>query len=193
MKKLKVLFAAIICFSCVYAVHAKSECKMASISNDDVKIIGKSTNNDKYWYGRYVYAKFDSNGNPITDSYKYIYPKNDCSYEIRFAYSENTNCKFPVYIYLNEINEKGVVKSELIGSINRNIKSSVKFKSDGVDIFTPDRYVHVHIDGMIILYETKNGSYANCINKIFNPTEAASVIYKVRYDVLIDKLKKVIK
>lgn len=192
MKILKVLYATIICIFCVHVIYAENSQQAAS-SDNNVKIIGNSTNNDKYWYGRHVYTKMDSNGNPISDSYKYIYPENDCSYEVRFSYLENPDTKFPVYIYLNEINDNGIVKSEIIGLINKNIKSSVEFKSDGVNIFTPNKHIHVHADGMIIIYENISETYANGTCRMFIPTEAASVIYKVRYDVLIDKLRKIVK
>lgn len=98
-----------------------------------------------------------------------------------------------LYIYINEINDNEIVKSEFIGSIYKDVKSSVEFKSDGVNIFTPNKHIHVHADGMIILYENIGETYANGTIRMFKPTEAASVIYKVRYDVLIDKLRKIFK
>lgn len=177
---------------CVNVIYAKNS-QQTETSDDNVMIIGKSTNNDKYWYGRYVYAKMDNNGTPITDSYKYIYPKNDCSYEVRFSYIENSDTSSPVYIYLNEINDNGIIKSEFIGPIYKDVKSSVEFKSDGVNIFTLNKHIHVHADGMIILYENIGETYANGTIRMFKPTEAASVIYRVRYDVLIDKLRKIVK
>lgn len=75
---------------CVHVIYAENF-QQAKSSKENIKIIGKSTNNDKYWYGRYVYAKMDNNGTPIADSFKYIYPKNDCSYEVRFSYIENSD------------------------------------------------------------------------------------------------------
>lgn len=186
--KLRILLIA---FHCMFFLNATSATeKITSVENERT-IIGNSTNNDKYWYGRYVQGTMDGNGEPINDSYKYIYPENDCSFEIRFSYLENINSNIPVYIYLNEINSEKTIKSNLIGFINKNIKSSVKFKPDGVDIYTVDKHIHVQEDGMIIMYDTKNGTYANGTIRLFQPSEAASVIYKVRYEVLVDKLKKI--
>ena len=185
--KLRILLIAVHCLLFLNSTHAVE--KSTFVKNVRT-IIGNSTNNDKYWYGRYVQGKMDGNGEPVNDSYKYIYPEDDCSFEIRFSYLEKQNSSIPVYIYLSEINSEKTIKSELIGSINKDIKSSVKFKSDGVDIYTTDKHIHVQEDGMIIMYETKDGTYANGIIRIFQPSEMESLIYKVRYQVLVDKLKK---
>lgn len=189
--KSRMLLIAINCLFFMHAAYAVE--KMTSVI-DEEEIIGKSDNNDKYWYGQYGQFMLDGNGKPIIDSYKDIYPENGCAYEIRFSYLDDTSSSLsvPVRIYLNEIetktenNTNKIIKSELIGFIIEGVKSSVKFSSDGVCIFTTDGQIVVRPDGFIILY-------ANETVRAFKPaSQVHSEIYNVRYEVLVDKLQKIL-
>lgn len=51
-------------------------------------------------------------------------------------------------------------------------------------------HISVSSSGTIIIYNINNGSYANGNAKFFKPNEIAEVIYKARYDILIENLKK---
>lgn len=187
MKSRLLLFA----IHCLFFLNVTYAVEKNTFDENEKTIIGNSTNNDKYWYNGYLQGKMDGNGKPIDDAYKKNYPENDCLFEIQFSYLENPNQISPVLIYLNEVKSEKTLKSELIGAINKNLKSSVEFKSDGVDIFTVDKHIHVHADGKIVMFDIKNGTYANGTFRIFKAPEAASVIYKVRYQVLVEKLKKI--
>lgn len=149
----------------------------------------KNPNNNKFWYPRYANIKMDSQGNPITSSMKYIYPIEGAkSFEIEFVYKENDSN--PVSVYLNEIKEGSkIVKSELIAAPLKSSASSVKYKTSSVNIFSPKYQISVSSSGNIIIYDISGGSYANRNTKFFK-AEAAEAIYKIRYNVLIENLKK---
>ena len=150
----------------------------------------KNPNNNKFWYPRYANVKMDEQGNPIKSAIKYVYPTDGAkSFEIEFVYKENDSN--PVFVYLNEINEGSkIVKSELIAAPFKSVQSSVKYKANSVNIYSPKYHISVSSSGTIIIYNINNGSYANGNAKFFKPNEIAEVIYKARYDTLIENLKK---
>ena len=190
--KSRLLLIAISFFVLLNPIQAES---IISSLDGDVTNIGKSTNNDKYWYGRCVQGKRDANGAPIQDSFKYLYPENGCAYEICFSYSDDSNSSIAVYIYLNEIKDNKVFKSELLGTVIRGVDLGVKFNSDEIDIYDIGKtYMHIKVrsDGVIALDEVKNGSIANGYFRIFQPSESATVVYNIRYGVLVDKLKQIV-
>lgn len=150
----------------------------------------KNPNNNKFWFPRYANVKMDEQGNPIKSAIRYVYPTEGAkSFEIEFVYKENDSN--PVFVYLNEINEGSkIVKSELIAAPFKSVRSSVKYKANSVNIYSPKYHISVSSSGTIIIYNINNGSYANGNAKFFKPNEIAEVIYKARYDILIENLKK---
>ena len=146
-------------------------------------------NNNKFWYDKYVNGKMDSQGNPIKTSLKYMYPCDGANmFEIEFVYKDNNS--MPVSVYLNEIAKGGkIVKSELIAAPFKSVASSVKYKTNSVDIFSPKYHIHISSSGDVIIYDTNKGSYANGNTRYFKAGNAEP-IYKVRYEVLIRNLKK---
>ena len=131
----------------------------------------------------------DSQGNPIKTSLKYMYPCDGANmFEIEFVYKDNNS--MPVSVYLNEIAKGGkIVKSELIAAPFKSVASSVKYKTNSVDIFSPKYHIHISSSGDVIIYDTNKGSYANGNTQYFKAGNAEP-IYKVRYEVLIRNLKK---
>lgn len=167
--------------------HGYKQSSTSANTTNSPSMRGISDNNDKYWYQKCGVFNMDANGKIIENSSKYIYPSNDCNFEIRFSYVGNDS--FPVYIYLNEIKDEKVIKSELIGIIHT--KSSVTLSSDKVSIFTPQNHVVVTSDGTILIYELSNGDYKKYGKaRIFAPNALSSAIYGVRYGVLVKKLEK---
>lgn len=150
----------------------------------------KNPNNNKFWFPRYANVKMDEQGNPIKSAIRYVYPTEGAkSFEIEFVYKENDSN--PVFVYLNEINEGSkIVKSELIAAPFKSVRSSVKYKANSVNIYSPKYHISVSSSGTIIIYNINNGSYANGNAKFFKPNEIAEVIYKARYDILKENLKK---
>lgn len=150
----------------------------------------KNRNNNKFWYSRYANIKMDEQGNPIKSTIRYMYPTEGANlFEIEFVYKESDS--MPVHVYLNELAEDGkIVKSELIGAPLKSVPSSVEYKANGVNIYSPKYHISVSSSGTIIIYNINNGSYANGNAKLFKPNEIAEVIYKARYDILIENLKK---
>lgn len=151
-----------------------------------------STNNDCYWFTRYMYLEFDGDGQPIKGSSKYMYPKNDDNdYEIQFYYTSNYQTDdYPIIIYLNEIdNQDKKVSIKELGKVNRAIKSSVLFSQDDVSIFVKGYQITVTSDGTILVYKTENATYKNCL--YFKPSEMSAAVYKIRYKVLLEKLKSI--
>jgi len=147
-----------------------------------------SDNNDKYWYAQSVDCELDSNGNPIQSTIKKIYPTKG-TFEIQFAYSDNEN--IPVSIYLNEIEDGTVISSTKLGSLLKILDTSVKYSNDKVDLFLANHHICVIKDGTIIVYYLNNGQYGNGKTSLFQPNGITSVIYSVRYNVLIQKLKEI--
>lgn len=158
-----------------------------------VLVYGKSDNNDCYWYEKCVYLEFDSNGQPIESKAKFLYPNcGDCMFEIQFDYAPNyKTAESPLTIYLNERNsEKGRVSSKIIGKVNRNIKSSVKYREDGIIIFVEGYQIVVTNKGMVIIYKTERGAkYINSYT--FKPLDFQEPVYSVRYEVLLEKMKTI--
>jgi len=153
---------------------------------------GESENNDCFWYGRYAYCEFDSKGNPIESTIKYVYPDNsDCMFEIQFDYASNyQKAEFPITIYLNEENSKsGCVTKKKITDVYRELTSSVVYKDDAVEIFSPSYQVTVTSDGEVMLYKIEQGVYKHCL--LFTPTDYERPIYAIRYSVLLEKLKSI--
>lgn len=150
----------------------------------------KNPNNNKFWYPRYANVKMDEQGNPIKSAIRYVYPTEGAnSFEIEFVYKENDSN--PVSVYLNEMKEGSkIVKSELIGAPFKSVRSSVEYKANSVNIYSAKYHISVSSSGTIIIYNINNGSYANGNAKFFKPNEIAEVIYKARYDILIENLKK---
>lgn len=146
-----------------------------------------SENNDKYWYNYSLDGKFDSNGDIIQSSITKNVPASG-SFEIQFAYSDDENA--PVSIYLNTIDDEKVIASKKLGSIIKRVSGSVVYSSDKVDIFIPDYHICVLSDGNIIIYHLKNGEYKNAEVSMYQPNEVASMIYGIRYEVLVKKLKE---
>lgn len=150
----------------------------------------KNQNKNKFWYSRYANVKMDEQGNPIKSAIRYVYPTEGANiFEIEFVYKENDSN--PVFVYLNEIKEGSkIVKSELIGAPFKSVRSSVEYKANSVNIYSPKYHISVSSSGTIIIYNINNGSYANGNAKFFKPNEIAEAIYKGRYDILIENLKK---
>lgn len=147
-----------------------------------------SDNNDKFWYTQCLNCELDDNGNPVQSTIKSSFPSKGM-FEIQFVYSDSEN--IPVLIYLNEIDEGNIISSTQLGGLLKNAKSTVKFKDDTVNLFTANHHICVTKDGSIIVYYLNNGRYANGKTSIFEPNDIASVIYGVRYDVLVQKLKEI--
>jgi hypothetical protein len=158
-----------------------------------VLVYGKSENNDCYWYQKCVYLELDSNEQPIKSKSKSLYPDcGDCMFEIQFDYAPNyKTAERPFTIYLNERNsEKGRVSSKIIGKVNRNIKSSVNYREDGVMIFVEGYQIVVTKKGVVIIYKIERGTkYKNTY--IFEPLDFQEPTYSVRYEVLLEKLKAI--
>lgn len=153
-------------------------------------LYGESSNNDCYWYGRCAYTEFGNDGKPIIEKMKYVYPKgDDAVFEIQFDYSENyQNATVPVKINLNEIQDDKRVLSERIGILLKSIESTVNFKDDAIDIFTPDYQITVNSDGTILLYKTENSKYVSA--RVFE-NKKAEFLYSIRYKVLREKLMSI--
>ena len=66
--KLRILLIAVHCLFFLNGTHAVE--KSTFVKNVKT-IIDNSTNNDNYWYGRYVQGKMDGNGEPVNNSFKY--------------------------------------------------------------------------------------------------------------------------
>lgn len=150
----------------------------------------ESSSDDKFWYGRYVYADMDGSGKPIQSTMKYVRPTGGNVFEVQFAYSVNKSDLFPIYIYINETDGKTVLKSEWLGSLNRKVKECVVYKDDHVDLYTSNYHINVSNDGSITIFKTPNGKYANGILKAFKSNEVMGEMHKVRYKVLVEKLKQ---
>ncbi|MBQ9218720.1 MAG: hypothetical protein IJ160_11195 [Muribaculaceae bacterium] len=154
---------------------------------------GESENNDCYWYGRCVYAEFNKNGRPIESKTKYMYPENDdCIFEIQFDYAPHyQKATYPITIYLNEASsEKGRVVKKKIGTVVRGIKSSVNYKSNAVSIFVEGYQITVTSDGKVLIYKVASGAiFKYCYQ--FEADDLMKPVYKVRYEVLLEKLKSI--
>lgn len=148
-----------------------------------------NSNNNKFWYDKYANGKMDSQGNPIKTSLKYMYPCEGANmFEIEFVYKDDNS--MPVSVYLNEIAEGGkIVKSELIAAPFKSVASSVKYKTNSVNIFSPKYHINISSSGDVIIYDTNKGSYANGNTRYFK-AGIAEPIYNARYEVLIENLKK---
>lgn len=154
----------------------------------------KSGNNNKFWYDRYIYSTFDARGELDNNSAVYVFPKNDKAFfEIQFDYADNNQTSdFPLTIYLNEVKGDNKFTSAVIGYVYRS-KSSVEFKDDSMNIFIfyqGDTYqLTISSNGTMLLELYKDKKYRWA--KYFKPTETASLIYSIRYDVLRDKLSNI--
>lgn len=163
-----------------------------NLSKNNTSIIGNSSNNDKYWFQSYTFGKLNSLGKPEENTFKVIKPTiNEGEFEVLFSYTDDP--RIPLNIYLNEVNSKGEpIKTEYLGSLLGSRKTSIEYKPDGVNIFLVDKHIHVHNDGMIIIYSIPGGTYANGDVRLFNPG-VMEPVYKVRYEVLKDKLRNLVK
>lgn len=148
-------------------------------------------NNNRFWYARCMYMEYGSNGELDTGTARYIYPQNKELFEIQFVYSGNyENAAVPVEVYLHELDGQGKpVKSEKIVSLLRRLSSSVEFKPENVNLFGNNCQLTVGQDGTITLFRVENAEFKSV--KMFQPNESVKPIYKVRYEVLRERLSNI--
>lgn len=147
-----------------------------------------NSKNNKFLFAEYVGGMMDSNGEPIVGSMKKVRPQKGTRFEIEIVYYDNE--RHPASIYLNELDgNNDIVKTELLADLfNKYV--SVKYKSNGLDIFTYNRQIHFSSDGnYIIVYYASNGSMANQPVMLFSDEDAAPA-YKIRYYMLKTTLGK---
>lgn len=150
-----------------------------------------SSNNDKYWYQNYMKFDFNKNGDLIKESAKYFYPTGNGTFEIMFDYSENSSSVFPVTIWLNtlEAGSGKTIKKEQIGAAHKDVRSTVKVSNKSISFFSLKYQVTVEEDGTIMIYNLLDGKYVSVL--LFKPNETISKIYKIRYQVLKDKMANI--
>lgn len=146
---------------------------------------------NKYQFEYCATARLDSEGN-IKSSFVTEEPEYGIFFEVEITYQPNS--KFPVSIYLNEIDDYlDLAHTVVLCNLNVENKSTVKYSAEKIDIFSDKYHIVFHLNKYsIIVYELNKGSYKNGSVIVFEESKDEESLknFKKRYNVLKNNLKR---
>jgi hypothetical protein len=160
-------------------------------------LLAISSNNDCFWYFSSINGMLDEKGEIVKSTLSVSEPTSPANaYEIKFDYdSDYPNATFPITVYLNEIGDTEIIKTNKIGTII-NLKASYDEYSDEIDLYIKNGstlyLITVSENGEIRLFSKNSSSTEFQSIRYFRPNnDVMKQLYNIRFGVLRDKLRKI--
>lgn len=155
------------------------------------KTFAEIPNNDCFLYDYYVQCIFDENNKVIpTSATAFSAPKGHL-FEIQFDYQNKYDPQnMSLLAYFNEIDGRDTENIALLGVWTPK-DGVIEIEDSLVKLFGPGAQVVVNYDGTIILFFIENERFQKAY--YFFPEDKKEVeIYKVRYELLIENLERLV-